>query len=77
MMRLRAGSRAPIAALAKALVLAGCGSGGSSSSSSTSAAIEEAARAAARARRAAESRAPKGASPTLGAIYRRPSPTPK
>ncbi len=45
--------------------LAGCGGG----SSSTSSGAEAAAKASAAARQAAESRAPKGASPTLRAIY--------
>jgi hypothetical protein len=67
--------RAPLAALliAAALALAGCG-GGSSSTSSTgpttsSAAVEKAAKEAATLRQKAEARAPKGASPTLRAIY--------
>lgn len=85
MMRLRAGSRAPIAVfLAVALVLAGCGSGGSSTNvpetaPNTTAGAAVAKRAAALAR-AAESKAPRGASPTLGAIYRQfppPKPNPE
>ncbi len=66
----RAGSSAPILALALgALALAGCGSGGSAQSTPMSAEAAAAAKAAAAERRAVESRAPKGASPTLRAIY--------
>lgn len=74
-MRLKAGLKAPIAALAAALVLAGCGSGSPSATSvpetatSNPAGAAAAKKAAARAR-AAEGNAPKGASPTLRAIYR-------
>jgi len=54
---------------ALALTLAACGSGSSSSSTSTEAAASAAAKADLAVRRAAESRAPKGSSPTLRAIY--------
>lgn len=59
-----------LAAIA-ALLFAACGSGSSSSTSNSvaSAAAAKAAAAAAKARRAAEAKAPKGASPTLRAIY--------
>jgi hypothetical protein len=54
--------------LLAALLLAACGSG-SSASSTSSAAAAKAAAVAAKARRTAEAKAPKGASPALRAIY--------
>ncbi len=59
---------AALLCLASGGLLAACGSG-SSSSTSTSAEVRKAVAAAAKLRRAAEARAPKGASPTLRAIY--------
>jgi hypothetical protein len=69
--------------LVLALALAGCGSGGSSSSTSSqspaeTAAVKVAVERAASAAKAAEAKAPKGASPTLRAIYRQfPPPQPE
>jgi hypothetical protein len=69
-----------LCSLAAAILLSACGSGGSSSSTSSSvasAAATKAAKAATAARRAAEAKAPKGASPTLRAIYANfPAPKP-
>jgi hypothetical protein len=65
---------------ALAITLSSCGSGSSSSSTSTEAAASAAAKADLALRRAAESRAPKGSSPTLRAIYAtfpQPKPNPE
>ena len=69
---MRAAALAGALCFALAGGLGGCGSGSSSSTSTpatTSAAAAKAVAAAAKARRAAEAKAPKGASPTLRAIY--------
>ena len=73
---MRPAAPAAILTLALAAALVGCGSGSSASSTSAEAAARAAAKADLAVRRAAESKAPKGASPTLRAIYAT-FPTPK
>jgi hypothetical protein len=67
-MPIRKVSQGLLASLAAALALAGCGSGAQSTTSTMSSEAAKVVKAAA-ARHAAEARAPKGASPTLRAIY--------